>query len=450
MKRRTFIQAAAAAGLSVIVPRAIKTAEADTASYGGPFFVFLNASGGWDPTSMCDPKGGTAMDRKSVNQNYAPGAIGSANGIQYAPLGYSVTANMNTVEVYSNKRFFETHGSRFLILNGVDTTTNSHDTGSRTVWSGQVQEGWPSFAALVAGVKNKELGGLPMPYLSYGGYDATAGISPLTRAGSVSALQRIAYPNRVDPTNAQSLYHTADTQARIRDAQQQRLQAMQGSALPYTKRSQGSLFLARASDSGLTRLADALGGQKIVTVGDLPDLTPVANQVGGLQSLLQQAQLAVIAFQTGVAVSVNLNIGGFDTHSNHDQQQTQQLMLLLRGLDYLINTATAAGIMDRLVIVVGSDFGRTPYYNDGNGKDHWNVTSMMFAGPGIAGGRVVGATDGAFKPLGVNPATLAVDPAGTRLLTGSIHRALRRYAKIDNDPLAQRFPVPGADLPLFG
>jgi uncharacterized protein (DUF1501 family) len=264
-------------------------------------------------------------------------------------------------------------------------------------------------------------------------------------------LQRVAYPNRQDPTNAMSsLYHTPDTQARIRDAQQQRLQAMQGSALPYTKRSQGALFLARSSDSGLTRLADALGTQKIVTVADLPDLAPVANQVGGLQSLLQQAQLAVVAFQVGVAVSVNLNIGGFDTHSNHDTQQTQQLMLLLRGLDYLIGQALAAGIADRLVIVVGSDFGRTPYYNDGNGKDHWNVTSMLFAGPGIAGGRVVGATDDGFKPLGVNASTLDVDPGGTRILTSTIHRALRRYAKIDTDPLALKFGLPGTDLPLFG
>jgi uncharacterized protein (DUF1501 family) len=227
---------------------------------------------------------------------------------------------------------------------------------------------------------------------------------------------------------------------------------MQGAAgsLPYARQSQSALYLARSSDSGLTRLADALNGRKIVTPADIPDLAPVAGQVGGLTGLLQQAQLAVVAFQAGVAVSVNMNIGGFDTHSDHDNQQTRQLMYLLRGIDYLISEATAAGIADKLYIVVGSDFGRTPYYNDGNGKDHWNITSMLFAGPGIQGGRTIGATDDKFKPRNVNPQTLAVDDGGKRIYTTDVHIALRRLAKVDSNPLAQQFPIAGEGLPLFG
>jgi uncharacterized protein (DUF1501 family) len=452
MKRRTFLQAAAVAGLTVMVPKSIRTARAESGSYGGPYWVFINAGGGWDPTSTCDPKGGAQGDRMSVNQNYAPQDIGQSNGHRYAPIGYSATQNMTTVEVYSNKRFFDAHGQRFLVVNGVDTTTNNHDTGSRITWSGQQAEGYPAFGALVAGVVNRELS-LPMPFLSYGGYDGTQGCCPLTRAGSVAALQRLAYPNRTDATQQMSpTYHTPTTYARIREAQQKRVQAMQGQpgSLPYTRQSQAALYLARSSDSGLTRLADALNGRKIVTPADLPDLAPVAGQLGGLTGLLQQAQLAVVAFQAGVAVSVNMNIGGFDTHSDHDNQHTRQLMYLLRGVDYLISEATAAGIADKLYIVIGSDFGRTPYYNDGNGKDHWNITSMLFAGPGIQGGRTIGGTDDKFKPLNVNPQTLALDDGGKRIYTTDVHVALRRLAKIDSHPLAQQFPIAGEGLPLFG
>ena len=75
---------------------------------------------------------------------------------------------------------------------------------------------------------------------------------------------------------------------------------------------------------------------------------------------------------------------------------------------------------------------------------------MLFSGPGIPGGRVVGATDDGFKPLNVNPTSLAVDPSGVRVLTSSIHLALRRYAKIDGEALVQRFPLMGDALPLFG
>ncbi len=51
------------------------------------------------------------------------------------------------------------------------------------------------------------------------------------------------------------------------------------------------------------------------------------------------------------------------------------------------------GIADKLVLLVTSDFGRTPKYNTGDGKDHWNVTSVLVSGPQIRGGRVVGKTD---------------------------------------------------------
>jgi hypothetical protein len=148
-------------------------------------------------------------------------------------------------------------------------------------------------------------------------------------------------------------------------------------------------------------------------------------------------------------VSANLSIGGFDTHSDHDNQHARSLTILLRGIDYLLNQAKGMGLDGKVVVVVGSDFGRTPYYNQGNGKDHWNVTSMMFAGPGIAGNRVIGATDDGFKPLTVNPSTLALDPAGVRIDTGSVHLALRKLAKIDAEAVVQRYPLKGSALPLF-
>jgi uncharacterized protein (DUF1501 family) len=168
---------------------------------------------------------------------------------------------------------------------------------------------------------------------------------------------------------------------------------------------------------------------------------------------MQQAQLATVAFSAGVAVSVNLSIGGFDTHSNHDTNQTEQLMLLFRGVDYLVSQLAAAGILDRTTIMIGSDFGRTPYYNDGNGKDHWNITSMMFMGAGVPGGRLIGASDAGFKAKTVDPASLTPsdDPnVGKRIETKHVHRALRRLAKIDQHPFAAQFPLVGEDMPIFG
>lgn len=449
MNRRTLLKAAGALGLTFFAPKTTRKAGAAPLFYNGPFFVQIHAGGGWDPTSFCDPKGGDAMDPKSVNKSYTPQQIGTAGPFKYAPLALTI----NNVEVYSNKRFFETHQGRLLVINGLDTTTNNHDSGERTTWCGQTSEGYPSFAAMVAGTVNQSLS-LPMPYLSYGGYDATQGLVPLTRADNVGALQRIAYPNRTNPNDMKSqTYLTPETEARITKTQQERLQAMQAGTLPYTNRSMASLYLARSSDDGVTALAERLNGLKIVSAQDFPDIAPVAGNLGQLSNLMQQAQLAVLAFQAGVAVSVNLALGGFDTHSNHDQDQTEQLMVLFRGVDYLVSQLQAAGILDRTVIMIGSDFGRTPYYNQGNGKDHWNITSMMFMGGGIPGGHLIGASDGTFKAKPVDPGSLSVfeDPnQGKRIETKHVHRALRRLAKIDNHPYAAQFPIAAEDMPLFG
>ena len=77
-----------------------------------------------------------------------------------------------------------------------------------------------------------------------------------------------------------------------------------------------------------------------------------------------------------------------------DASGANEMRQLLRGLDYIFGQLDALGIADQTYVLVGSDFGRTPSYNNENGKDHWNVTSALVAGPGIAGNRAIGGSDG--------------------------------------------------------
>ena len=65
-------------------------------------------------------------------------------------------------------------------------------------------------------------------------------------------------------------------------------------------------------------------------------------------------------------------------------------------------------IRDKLVVVVQSEMGRTPTYNNGNGKDHWSIGSVMFLGRGIKGNRVIGATDEKQFHVPLDPQTLAL------------------------------------------
>lgn len=451
MDRRRFLKVAGLAGLSVMAPLGLREGSASQAKYPGPYWIMVNAGGGWDPTITFDPKGGKDMDRTSVNQSYAPGEITSSGNIPHAP-----TALMaGGVLAASCGSFLDAHHDRIMVMNGIDTTTNNHDAGSRTIWSGQLSEGYPSFAALVAALALEKMD-LPMAYLSNGGYDSTGGLLPLTRVSGTDAIQRLAYTNIRDPNDAKSeLYHSNATASRIQAAQSARLQSMQGrQSLISARNAMGSLFLARSSNGGLSALGEALKGKALVKIGDVPKLNLIPDDnkgdLGDAERLMQQAQIALYAFKTGVAVSANLDIGGFDTHSNNDNQQTSQQMQILVALDYLYSQLEVMGLADKTYVLVGSDFGRTPYYNDADGKDHWNITSMLLSGPKIPGNVVIGGTDAEFKPKTVNTKTLATDGTGVRIEPRHIHAGLRKIAGLTGTDLDTQFPLIGEPLPLFG
>src|SRR5204863_2797688 len=84
----------------------------------------------------------------------------------------------------------------------------------------------------------------------------------------------------------------------------------------------------------------------------------------------QQAEIALASFKAGVCVSANLSIGQFDSHANNDADQMKLIPEFLAGIVYLVRRAEALKIRDKLVVVVQSEMGRTPDYNNGNGKDH--------------------------------------------------------------------------------
>jgi len=102
--------------------------------------------------------------------------------------------------------------------------------------------------------------------------------------------------------------------------------------------------------------------------------------------------------------------------------------------------------------VIGSEFGRTPGYNSGNGKDHWSVSSMMFMGRGIKGGRILGSSTHRHSAKKVNATTLDNDDNGIEITYAHINKALRKLAGIESNKLiTQYYPLSGEieDLNLF-
>jgi hypothetical protein len=81
------------------------------------------------------------------------------------------------------------------------------------------------------------------------------------------------------------------------------------------------------------------------------------------------------------------------------------------GYSSLLEELSQRGMLENTLVVAMGEFGRTPKINPAGGRDHWpQCWSILFAGGGIKGGRVVGASDeiGAYpKDRPVTPSEVA-------------------------------------------
>jgi hypothetical protein len=65
-----------------------------------------------------------------------------------------------------------------------------------------------------------------------------------------------------------------------------------------------------------------------------------------------------------------------------------------RAYSALLEDLSDRGLLGSTIVMVGTEFGRTPEINVNSGRDHWpNAYSVVMAGGGIQGGRVIGKTD---------------------------------------------------------
>jgi hypothetical protein len=84
----------------------------------------------------------------------------------------------------------------------------------------------------------------------------------------------------------------------------------------------------------------------------------------------------------------------------------------------LLEDLDQRGLLATTLVVAMGEFGRTPQVNPRGGRDHWpGVWTILFAGAGVRGGQVIGASD----KLGAEPRDRPITPA---MVAASIYRAL--------------------------
>ena len=379
--------------------------------YTGKLLVSVQANGGWDVTCFCDPKTNTP-DEPVINHWAETDETRWAGNIPFAPFA-------------DNEGFFNRHHARMLVINGIDMQTNSHVSGTVHAWTGRSAEAFPTLSVVHAAHNAPDAA---LACLSFGAFTRGASLLGVADFGTEAIATRV-FSNLASPSIGGYLhsddwanmrrYHGQNT-ARLRDGQD---------LVPAATRTQAEFEAAFAGGGGLVDFGTTLSGF------EAPDAWDVAFS----------------ALKSGVSVSADLVYGFFDTHSRNDSLQARQLAGLTRRIDRLWQLAEEHGLADRLVVVVGSEFGRTNYYNASDGKDHWPINSfVVMAESQPWTDRVVAATDDLHFARPIDPRTLEPDPNGTIVYPNQVHKALRRHLGLEDSLGSRSYPFQGIpDVAFF-
>ena len=132
----------------------------------------------------------------------------------------------------------------------------------------------------------------------------------------------------------------------------------------------------------------------------------------------QRMLLARRLVEAGVRF-VTLSYGSWDMHERIRDNMNLVLPTFDQAFATLIRDLERRGLLDSTLVMVSSEFGRTPKINKDAGRDHWpKVFSIVLAGGGMKRGLVYGASDSiaaepADDPLTVEDLATTVYPGAT-------------------------------------
>ena len=115
---------------------------------------------------------------------------------------------------------------------------------------------------------------------------------------------------------------------------------------------------------------------------------------------------------------VSMTYGGWDMHAKIQDGIARSLPPFDVAYAALINDLDQRGLLDSTIVMVTSEFGRTPKINKDAGRDHWpRVFNIVFAGGGFKRGSVYGTSD----PTGSEP---DADPLTVENMAATVYHQL--------------------------
>jgi hypothetical protein len=156
----------------------------------------------------------------------------------------------------------------------------------------------------------------------------------------------------------------------------------------------------------------------------------------GRNSLGQSCLMARRLVEAGVRC-VTIDHSNWDTHDNNFSTLKGSLLPALdAALSTLFRDLADRRLLDKTLVVVTGEFGRTPRINKNAGRDHWGPSfTVALGGGGIQGGRVIGkSNERAERP--------ATEPQGPEDLAATM------YSLLGIDPQAEFYTPDGRPVKI--
>ncbi len=148
-----------------------------------------------------------------------------------------------------------------------------------------------------------------------------------------------------------------------------------------------------AMDTFYQRAYGLISSERARAAFDINAEDPKVRDAYGRNAAGQRLLMARRLVESGVRF-VTLTYGGWDLHNGIVGGTRSQLPAFDQAYAALINDLKSKGMLDSTLVMISSEFGRTPKINGTAGRDHWpKVFSVVMAGGGIKQGAIYGQSN---------------------------------------------------------
>jgi hypothetical protein len=354
--------------------------------------IFLCMSGAPSHVDTFDYKPGLAARDGATLSGYRRGAKLMASPWQFSQRGES---GLWLSELFPH---LGERADELCLLRGMHTDVPAHPQAFAKLHTGSFQFVRPSLGAWTLyglGTENQDLPGfvtLNPPSNNGGAQNYGSAFLPATYQGLRIGLER---NGRQRFGAAASPVEDIKNPRQSKEQQRKQLNLVQALNREHAKRNAGddeieavieSYELAFRMQAELPSLLD-LSKEKQKTLDAYGIGAPETDMFG------RQCLIARHLAAEGVRF-IEVGMGGWDHHRNLRQELPERCRAIDQPIAALLADLESSGLLAETLVVWGGEFGRTPYAQDSDGRDHNNrgFTTWM-AGGGVKGGLSYGATD---------------------------------------------------------